>query len=107
MKPQRPSSAIFGKKAKTPHVRLHNGMFVRYTGRQPSLDSRRYMATTPIVVGATYTVAHAVVDGSHAWVYVQELPGVRFYADGFVPIPHQAEDHWQLAEPPAAASAEA
>ena len=105
MKSQRPSSAIFGKKAKKPHVRLHNGMFVRYTGRQPSLESRRHMATTAIVVGATYTVAHSVVDGSHAWVYVQELPGVRCYADGFVPVPHQAEDHWQMAELPDAATA--
>jgi hypothetical protein len=105
MKPHKSSRAIFGKKTTTPHVKFHNGMFVRYTGRQASLESRRHMATTPIVLGATYTVAQSVVDGAHVWLFVQELPGVRFYADGFVPIPHQAEDHWQLAEVPVQAQA--
>ncbi len=104
MKPQGSSRTMFGKKAKTPHVRFHNGMFVRYSGRQPSLESRRHMATTPIVVGGTYTVAHVAVDGG---LYLQELPGVRCHADGFVAIPHLAEDHWQMAEMPVHAAAEA
>lgn len=105
MKPQKSSGIIFKKTAKTPHVKFHNGMFVRYTGHQASQESRRYMATTPVVVGATYTVARSVVDGAHAWVFVQELPGVRCYADGFAPVPHQAEDHWQLADSPVQAEA--
>ena len=107
MNPQRSSSFMVTRKAKSAHVRFHNGMFVRYTGRQASHDSRRHMAMTPVVIGGTYTVAHTVVDGAHAWLYLQELPGVRCHADGFVPIPHQAEDHWQLAESPAQATAEA
>ncbi len=97
MKPRNASSAILGGAARKP-PKFHNGMFVRYTGHQPSQMSRHYMATTPIVPGATYTVARSVQDGADLWLFVQEWPEVRCTADGFVPIPHQAEDHWQMAD---------
>lgn len=97
MRPQKSSSIVFRNKPKQA-IKFQNGMYVRYTGHLHARLSRHELAKLPVVPGGTYTVAHSEDDGSHVWLYLQELPGLRCAADGFVPIPHLAEDHWHAVE---------
>lgn len=101
MKAQSASTPILARTTRVRGQKFLNGMLVRYTGRSLSAEAARHMAAVKVVRDGIYTVSHTHDDGLTVWLFIQEMPGMRCYADAFVPTPHLAEDHWQLSEVPA------